>query len=71
MFAPAQALQGAAACAALWFMPTDHVRRSSMETISVEHRLAVAMALLAIAAPIGALAGYLYWQIAVRAQERL
>jgi hypothetical protein len=62
---------GAAACAALWFMPTDHVRRSSMETISVEHRLALAMALLAIAAPIGALAGYVYWQIAVRASERL
>jgi hypothetical protein len=61
---------GAAACAALWFMPAVHVRRSSMETISIEHRLAVAMALLAIAAPIGALAGYVYWQIAVRARKR-
>jgi hypothetical protein len=61
---------GAAACAAPWLMPTDHVRKYSMETISVEHRLAVAMILLAIAAPIGALAGYVYWQIAVRARKR-
>jgi hypothetical protein len=62
---------GAAACAALWSMPTDHVRKFSMETISVERRLAMAIALLAIAAPIGALAGYVYWRIAVRARERL
>ena len=62
---------GAAACAAIWFMPTDHVRKFSIETTSVERRLAMAMTLLAIAAPIGALAGYVYWQIAVRAQERL
>jgi hypothetical protein len=61
----------AATCAALWFMPTDHVRKHSMETISDEHRIAFAMTLFAIAAPIGALAGYVYWQIAVRARERL
>jgi hypothetical protein len=42
-----------------------------METISDEHRIAFAMTLFAIAAPIGALAGYVYWQIAVRARERL
>jgi hypothetical protein len=62
---------GVAACVTLWLMPTDHVRKFSMETISFERRLAMAMTLLAIAAPIGALAGYVYWQIAVRARERL
>jgi hypothetical protein len=61
----------AATCAALWFMPTEHVRKHSMETIPDEHRIAFAMTLFAIAVPIGALAGYVYWQIAVRARERL
>jgi hypothetical protein len=65
------AVVGAAALAAFWVMPTEHVRKFSSETVPVEHRIAFAMTLFAIAAPIGALAGYVYWQIAIRARERL
>ena len=65
------AVVGAAALAAFWVMPTEHVRKFSSETVPVEHRIALAMTLFVIAAPIGALAGYVYWQIAVRARERL
>jgi hypothetical protein len=65
------AVVGAAALATFWFLPTEHARKFSSETVPVEHRIAFAMTLFAIAAPIGALAGYVYWQIAVRAWERL
>jgi len=62
------AVVGAAALAAFWVMPTEHVRKFSSETVPLEHRIAFAMTLFAIAAPIGALAGYVYWRIAVRAR---
>jgi hypothetical protein len=62
------AVVGAAALAAFWFMPTEHAHKFSSETIPLEHRIAFAMTLFAIAAPIGALAGYVYWWIAVRAR---
>jgi hypothetical protein len=62
------AVVGAAALAVFWFMPTEHVRKFSSETVPLEHRIAFAMRLFAIAAPIGALAGYVYWWIAVRAR---
>jgi hypothetical protein len=65
------AVVGAAALAAFWFLPTEHARKFSSETVPVEHRIAFAMTLFVIAAPIGALAGYVYWQIAGRARERL
>jgi len=65
------AVVGAAALAVFWVTPTEHVRKFSSETVPVEHRIAFAMTLFAIAAPIGALAGYVYWLIAVRARERL
>jgi hypothetical protein len=65
------AVVGAVALAVFWVMPTEHVRKFSSETVPVEHRIAFAMTLFAIAAPIGALAGYVYWKIAVRARERL
>jgi hypothetical protein len=68
VFAAAAAV-GAAALATFWVMPTEDVRKFSSETVPVEHRIAFAMKLFAIAAPIGALAGYVYWRIAVRAPE--
>lgn len=65
------AVVAAAALATFWVMPMEDVRKFSSEAVPVEHRIAFAMKLFAIAAPIGALAGYVYWQVAVRARERL
>ena len=69
VFAGAGAV-GVAAIVAFWFLPAEHVRKFSTETIPIEHRIALMMTFFAIAAPIGALAGYVYWRIAVRARLR-
>ncbi len=60
---------GLAAIAAFWLAPTEHIHKFSTDAVPLAQRIEVATMLFALAAPIGALAGYVYWRIAVRARE--
>jgi hypothetical protein len=52
-----------------WIMPAEHVRKYSTEAVPLGKRVALLMTLFAVAAPIGGLAGYVYWRIAIRSTE--
>jgi hypothetical protein len=54
---------------AFWIMPAEYPRRASTEVVPLGNRITFLMTLFAIAAPIGALAGYVYWRIAIRRGE--
>ena len=58
-----------AASVVFWIMPAEYPRRGSTEAIPLGNRIAFLMTLFAVAAPIGALAGYVYWRIAIRRGE--
>jgi hypothetical protein len=49
-----------------WIMPAEHHRKGSTEAVPLGDRLALLMTLFALAAPIGGLAGHVYWRIAIR-----
>ena len=49
-----------------WIMPAEHVRKYSTEDVPLGKRVALLMTMFAVAAPIGGLAGYVYWRIAIR-----
>jgi hypothetical protein len=49
-----------------WIMPAEHHRKGSIEAVPLGDRFALLMTLFAIAAPIGGLAGHVYWRIAIR-----
>jgi len=49
-----------------WIMPAEHVRKYSTEAVPLGKRVALLLTMFAVAAPIGGLAGYVYWRIAIR-----
>ena len=61
---------GLAAIAGFWLLPPEHGHKFSIDPVPLGHRITIMMTLFLLGAPIGALAGYAYWWIAVRAHDR-
>ena len=53
----------------LGIMPTEHHHRAWTEAIPLRQRITVLMTLFVVAAPVGGLAGYIYWRIAIKDGE--